>query len=307
MDHHTFSPAADILCGLALGDAFGAPVEFHDADAISGKREWLATFPGGGAFRWAPGEFTDDTQMALVLATHLLHCGHLDPQILAEEFADWATDSADVGNQTRAVLSQVGRGVAWADAAASVPVEAEGNGGLMRTAPVVLFARTREEAQELAALQSSITHPNRLSVDACRVYIAALWDAYHSELRPLEHYEAMAATPEIAGAIRKAAGPGSPRMSGFVVHTLTGALWAVYGAMDFADAVWRATSLGRDADTVAAVAGALAAAHFPQSAGIPEAWRSRITSRHRLFAGWSAAQLADVAGQLARRPQEQGS
>lgn len=87
--------------------------------------------PGGGGFGWAPGEFTDDTQMTIVLARHLRgHVGGIDQAALAGEFAHWARDAADVGNQTRSVLGAVGRGVDWRTAARALPLDAAGNGSL---------------------------------------------------------------------------------------------------------------------------------------------------------------------------------
>lgn len=71
-------------------------------------------------------------------------------------------------------------------------------------------------------------------------------------------------------------------MSGFVLHTLTGALWAVRHASSYEDAVWRAVALGRDADTVAAIAGALAGGRWGLTA-IPSSLSRRLQSQHPLF------------------------
>jgi ADP-ribosylglycohydrolase len=86
-------------------------------------------------------------------------------------------------------------------------------------------------------------------------------------------------------------------MSGWVLHTLTGALWAVQGADSYADAVWRAVSLGYDADTVAAVAGALAGAAWGCSA-IPASLIQSLSSRHPMFAGEYPALLVALADDL---------
>lgn len=281
----------DILVGLALGDAFGAPVEFEAPSAILPRRAWLETFPGGGPFGWAPGEFTDDTQMALVLAEHLLANGVVEQHALSGSFAQWAAAAADVGSQTRRVTSAVARGASWREAVDQLPPDAAGNGSLMRVAPVTLIASSRSQAMELAAAQSVVTHPNRLCVDACRVFTAALWDASIGQGVPLDAYAPLADEPAVADAVRRSAQATPPRMSGFVIDTLAGALWAVAGARNFSEAVWRAASLGRDADTVAAVAGALAAARFHGDAGIPVTWEHALVSHHPMFASWTAVQL----------------
>jgi ADP-ribosyl-[dinitrogen reductase] hydrolase len=62
------------LLGLAVGDALGTTNEF--------KRR--GTFPpvedivGGGPFNLSAGEWTDDTSMALCLATSLIEVGKFD-------------------------------------------------------------------------------------------------------------------------------------------------------------------------------------------------------------------------------------
>lgn len=64
------------LLGLACGDALGGPLEFCPRKRVvpvEGLR-------GGGKFGLAPGEWTDDTAMALCLADSLLACDGLDPR-----------------------------------------------------------------------------------------------------------------------------------------------------------------------------------------------------------------------------------
>ena len=82
LDRRTVQRAIGAFVGAAVGDALGAPFEFGESGA------YTAAFPvpvlggrgemtGGGG--WGPGEFTDDTQMALVLAESLLASDGFDP------------------------------------------------------------------------------------------------------------------------------------------------------------------------------------------------------------------------------------
>ena len=239
--------------------------------------------PGGGAFHWAPGEFTDDTQMALVLAHHLRdHKGVIDQDSLARDFAAWTERAVDVGNQTQSVLSQVGRGVGWGTATGTLDPNAAGNGSLMRVASVALCSKSAKAAMGLAREQSEVTHPNATCLDACGCFAWALWTAIDTGLPPIHEIAAAAATATIREAIDRAGGGEAPVMSGWVIHTLTGALWAVHGADSFEDAVWRAVGLGHDADTVGAIAGALAGAAWGLSA-IPDLLSGALQSRHPLF------------------------
>ena len=87
---------------MAVGDALGAPVEFDPPEQIAGLREELFAFPGGCG--GDPGEFTDDTQMSILLAQHLAN-GQFDDNKLATSWAEWAihTSTKDVGIQTSQV------------------------------------------------------------------------------------------------------------------------------------------------------------------------------------------------------------
>jgi ADP-ribosyl-[dinitrogen reductase] hydrolase len=296
--------ARGLLVGLAVGDALGAPVEFDTPESIAGRREELFSMPGGGTFNWAPGELTDDTQMSLVLSRHLRdRRGTVHQAELARELAAWAVDANDVGNQTRTVLSAVSQGTDWKVALEALSGDAAGNGSLMRVAPVALAASSRGQASELARAQSEVTHPNGSCMDACAVFASLLWDVLDTGELGTDGLGERAKTPEVRACIERAADIAMPRMSGWVLHTLTGALWAVQGADSYADAVWRAVCLGYDADTVAAVAGALAGAAWGYRA-IPASLTQSLCSRHPMFAGDYPTVLVSLADDLVagRRP-----
>jgi hypothetical protein len=146
------------LVGSAVGDALGAPFEFGPAGAFSARfpspaRGTATEMCSGGSLDWEPGEFTDDTQMALLVATSLLEQIGLDEADLFGRFRAWAAaDPPDVGIQTRAVL---GSGRPWHAAAAEHfqrTGRAAGNGSLMRATPAAIrFARDGREATMDAA------------------------------------------------------------------------------------------------------------------------------------------------------------
>ena len=101
--------AAGALLTMAAGDALGAGYEFggpYPADMP-------VTMKGGGAFNWAPGEWTDDTQMALVIAQAALKAGDLLSAAALDRIAggwvQWTATAADVGAQTSAVLAAAKR------------------------------------------------------------------------------------------------------------------------------------------------------------------------------------------------------
>lgn len=273
----TLDRAVGAFVGLAVGDALGTTLEFTRRDSLQFHTEII----GGGPFRVPAGAWTDDTSMALALATSLAERGRLDPADVAARFIawwrsgdySWADGCFDIGIATREALARVER-TGDPFGGSTDPLSA-GNGSLMRLAPVVLpHLGDAEAAARDAAVQSRITHGAPEAVDACALFARLLVHAVATG-------EALADWPAgleaaVAGA---ATAPSRPReaiaSSGYVVHTLEAALWAVGTTESFADAVIAAVNLADDADTVGAVTGQLAGALYGASA-IPERWREQL-------------------------------
>ena len=248
---------------------------------------------GGGPFNLQAGEWTDDTAMALALADSLVAAESLDCRDLMDRFVKWWRSGDysctghcfDIGNTIRGALIRY-RKTGNAIAGSTDPWSA-GNGSLMRLAPVALrFQHNRSQLVATAAEQSRTTHGAEEAVDACRAFAELLADAIAGTPRPdllaprlFEGAEAIAQI--MAGSWRR-----RPRKticsSGYVVHTLEAAIWAVARTGNFRNAVLLAANLADDADTVAAVSGQLAGAIYGLS-GIPDAWLARLAWRDRLL------------------------
>jgi ADP-ribosylglycohydrolase len=159
--------------GLVAGDALGAGYEFNptppaDIDMV-----------GGGAFGWAPGEWTDDTQMAVCVA-EVAATGALDGAEVGDRFIDWyRSGPKDVGNQTRAVLGRACNGAELSLVAEQHferhPDGSAGNGSLMRTAAVALAHLGDDHALAAAARSiSGLTHADPRAGDACVLWCVAI-------------------------------------------------------------------------------------------------------------------------------------
>jgi ADP-ribosyl-[dinitrogen reductase] hydrolase len=113
--------------GLAVGDALGAPVEGHERDSYAR----FIDFAGGGTHGLGPGEWTDDTAMALCLAESLLARGALDERDLLERFLRWyrlgengcGGCGTGISSKTRGLLEEFERS-GTLDGAAAVQNEA---------------------------------------------------------------------------------------------------------------------------------------------------------------------------------------
>jgi len=282
------------LLGLAAGDALGTTLEFRPP----GTFEPVKDIVGGGPFNLKPGEWTDDTSMALCLAESLVECGGFDVADQMRRFVRWFREGHlsstgmcfDIGNTTRDALLRFERtGTPYSG---STDARSAGNGSIMRLAPVPLFyAATPREAIEKSGLSSKTTHGVPAAVDACRVLgalvVGALRGAGKEELlstryTPVKGYwEAHPLVAEIDAVARgsfRHRNPPAIRGTGYVVESLEAALWAFHHSSTFEEGCLMAVNLGDDADTTGAVYGQLAGA-FHGEEGIPETWRARLAHR----------------------------
>jgi ADP-ribosyl-[dinitrogen reductase] hydrolase len=286
-DHDTKARAIGALVGSAVGDALGAPFEFGPPGAY--RRRFAAPAPqppgemvGGGAFGWEPGEFTDDTQMALALAESLLTNGGFEPADIWTRFRAWAARAKDVGVITRRALEHASFAGA-AQAAHDELGRSAGNGGLMRATPIALFTLdwARDAAMELACRQAALTHADpaagwgaAIGVELVRLGVHG-GDPFASLFDIVGHVPADHRT-RFAEMLDPSWRPSTTVLPNGTVWTcLAEAVRAARSAGSFEDAVVAAIELGGDTDTVACVTGALAGAMFGIDA-IPERWRSMI-------------------------------
>ena len=279
------------ILGLATGDALGTTLEFSPP----GTFEPIADMVGGGPFNLAPGEWTDDTSMALCLAESLLECNGFDAVDQLARYVRWYRQGHlsstgkcfDIGNTVRSALVRFeSTGESWCG---STDPRSAGNGSIMRLAPVPLyFARDPAAAIARAGDSSRTTHGTVEAVDACRYFAGLILGALQERTKhdllapmftPLDRlWNDQPLSPNVA---RVAAGsflqraPPEIRGSGYVVASLEAALWAFARSTSFEHGALLAVNLGDDADTTGAVYGQIAGAYYGV-AGIPERWRSKL-------------------------------
>ncbi|ESQ76430.1 ADP-ribosylglycohydrolase family protein [Asticcacaulis sp. AC402] len=275
--------AIGALVGLAAGDAVGTTVEFRTRDSFDPVTDMV----GGGPFHLSPGQWTDDTSMALCLADSLLFADEFDARDLMERFCQWHLDGRnasngtcfDIGIATRMALQDyLDSGNPWAGDPA---IRSSGNGSLMRVSPVAIRWHDQpDEAAKRAREQSCTTHASPLCLEACDVFSRMLCAAMHgadkaeivSKISGLSHANfARFTQPDWIEKRRD-----EIKSSGYVVDTLEAALWAFWHSETFEEAVLLAANLGDDADTVAAVTGQIAGAYWGYNA-IPAGWRAKLT------------------------------
>jgi len=312
--------AAGVLLGMACGDALGAPYEF-----VPPLRPDIAvTMAGGGSMDWKPGEWTDDTSMAIAMAEVSATGTDLRTEEardkIAARWAGWAANAKDVGVQTSAVLSASVRAARSrgedTPSARDLALAAEqlhartsrsgGNGSLMRTAPIALaYLHDPDALVEVAYQISAMTHRDPDAGEACAMWCLAI---RHAILEgTLDLRRGLEALPEARASVWAArldvaerSGPADFPHNGWVVHALQGAWSAITRTMSadeaepsstagpahFRRALEAAVRGGYDTDTVAAIAGALVGGLYGASA-VPAQWRRQLH-------GWPGLRARDL-------------
>ena len=281
--------ALGALLGLAIGDAVGTTLEFKPRDTYPR----LTGMVGGGPFGLRPGEWTDDTAMAVALADSLIQCGELDERDLMNRFVSWWRSGRysctgtcfDIGITTREALAHFE--ATGTPIAGSTKPNTAGNGSLMRLAPVVLhgLASGKAGAGDPARRQSATTHGAPACLDACASFASILELAIVGKSRSYVMQPHARATEPVIEDILAGSWRGKHRKeirsSGYVAHSLEAALWCVGRTASFRDAVLLAANLGEDADTTAAITGQLAGALYGLD-GIPSEWLGKLAWAERI-------------------------
>lgn len=321
--------ACGALLGAAAGDALGAGYEFGPSLAPGVPVDMI----GGGLGPFEPGEWTDDTSMAIAIAEIAAMGADLrDEQAqdhIVKRWSRWAKTAKDIGVLTSSVLSAAARrGISAQTAREEAAAlhkrtgRTAGNGSLMRTAPVALaYLDDKAALVEAARAISELTHHDPDAGDACVLWCTAIRHAILTGQLDarigLDHIDVERRDLWASRLDEAETSPPSAfaAKNGWVVGALQGAWSAIVNTPvpveDPASGVFRADRLrlaleaavrgGHDTDTVAAIAGGLLGAVYGASA-VPSPWRLALQG----WPGLRSRGLIQLATQIIRkgRPDE---
>ncbi len=278
------------LLGLAAGDAVGTTVEFYPR----GGFQPVTGMVGMGPFNLKPGEWTDDTSMALCLAASLIECKGFDPNDQMQRYWKWYQQGYmssngrcfDIGNTVSQALRRYQQ--SGGPLCGSTDPYTAGNGSIMRLAPVVLYYYPDLESVRYYAVESSkTTHAAQECLDACLL----LADILHKALQGREKQAILLEMPdvqiispkiaEIAAGSYMNKSEAEIQGSGYVVKSLEAAIWCFWSTENYRQAILTAANLGDDADTTAAICGQIAGAYYGEG-GIPEDWLNQLAKREEI-------------------------
>ena len=279
--------------GWAVGDALGVPVEFLERSVL--KHRPVMDMQGYGTWNQPPGTWSDDSSLAFCLAESLVQ-GY-DLHDVAKKFIAWADHGYwgahnicfDIGGATRMAITSLKKGESPLFSG-ELDEDCNGNGSLMRIAPVALYFANLSNDDLLQKVRevSAITHAHFRSVFSCFLFCKLLIELFKGTEKTialknigpevLSFSEAKKFNPtELRRFKRVLSGDivtsdqNDVYSSGYVLHTLEAAIWCFMTTDSFKEAVLKAVNLGDDTDTTGCVTGALAGVYYGMDA-IPVEW-----------------------------------
>ena len=288
-----------VMIGHAVGDALGVPVEFSWRDDLDASP--VTDMMGYGSYDVPAGAWSDDTSMTLATLDSLAK-GKIDYEEIMGNSVRWCTEDAytptgemfDIGQTCLDAVRCYLESGKPALECGQAGERSNGNGSLMRIHPFLLYAHAKRLStkvwMEIVKRGSLLTHAHDRAVLGCQIYGCVLMHLLEDPCKEsvfhglscaeqllgnraeFSHYK-RSFDPDFASLDR-----AEIKSSGYVVDTLEAALWCLLTTEDYKSCVLKAVNLGRDTDTVAAIAGGLAAALYGYDS-IPDSWRNTLIKR----------------------------
>lgn len=297
----------DGMMGLITGDALGNPVQFMPREKIK-ERGPVCGMEAGGVYETPVGTWTDDSSMALATLDSIREINAIAPEDIMLNFVRWLRHgdytpfgkAFDEGVTCTEAIQDFERSRHW-ETCGRTGEYANGNGALMRILPVCLHLIEKEAAEgaEVFSIHdavnavhqiTSLTHNHQRAMIVSGLYYFMAREvvfgsgsltarlqkgldegfAFYGQnvlnLTQLSYLGRLRDLTELAGQ-----GENEIRSSGYVIDTIEAAVWSLITTRSFQESLLKAVNLGKDADTVGAVAGGLAGLFYGYH-GIPEEW-----------------------------------
>ncbi len=236
------------ICGEVFGSKYELEKDKQKVKKLAGKKDMKVL---------KSMTYTDDTILSLAIAKWLMDDPGHSKDTLIDLFKHFAN---------RYQVYSFGRKfLEWVKSSDRVPYGANSNGSAMRVAPVAWYAQSLDECLALAKTTAEVTHNSPEAIRGAQAVAAAIYlnrtgsskDDIRSYIEQTFGYNLHRTTDEIRPdyAFETACDKSVPE-----------SIICFLESESFMDAVIRAISLGGDTDTMACIAGNIAAATMP----IPE-------------------------------------
>lgn len=286
------------LLGLAIGDALGQPFEFSTAEFIA-NFNWDGEFVNRNVERKRnPGDYTDDTLMALALTNSLIENGGYDVNCAAKHYLAWfeSGDWRGIGQQTEKAMIHLKNGMSPLESGIKNIGKAKptfkrlsnkttdgdfcGNGAVMRIAPLAVYYKDNKDlAFKYAKQDANITHNHPDARDAnialvdmiIRMLNGAKAIEAFLEVAQADYYEYDHVPKQFEMALKLMIdGPNSFDLNaamslgvrGTAHETLASAIYCLLTGETYRECVVNSVLLSGDCDSRGAICGAMAGIKF---------------------------------------------
>ncbi len=309
MNDHQADQIRGIIFGQAVGDALGFGTEWISKQRVAeeypeGLNDYSQIVRYGKLEGWSQGDWTDDTDQMLCILDSLLEKQEIDIHDIAARFHHWAvTDGMGMGRTFYTVVHTPGflenpyaiAQKVWEDSGRNWAA----NGAVMRTSVLGIWQYQQpDQVKQNAEQVSRITHPDPRCLGSCVAVcialstllqgktdidrlvsrIAQVTQAYHPAFQ--EYFDKAAVSLEALN-LDEGLNPGETDRVGYSLKTLGAGFWALQHGQSYKDGISQIIREGGDADTNAAVAGALLGAKFGYM-GIPQQWVEGLVYKQKL-------------------------
>lgn len=234
------------MLGALVGDIIGSAYEFDNVKSVDFELFTQVT------------TFTDDSVMTLAVAKWLMEDEAHTPEGLVRCMQELGRRHPYAGYGGNFIL--------WLGSENPRPYESWGNGAGMRVSPVGMYATTIDEALALAAITASVSHNHPEGIKGAQAIAASVFLCRQGKSKV-----------EIKAYVERLFGYDlNRRIADIRPHyvfdvscqgSVPEAIIAFLEGNSFEEVIRLAVSLGGDSDTIACMAGAIAACCYP----IPEA------------------------------------
>jgi len=279
------------ILGLAVGDSLGMPVEglsIENIKQLYGKVTDFLPSPYGDL---KAGEWTDDTEQMIVLAESILETVYFNPENFAERLKRWfvETSSRRVGpSSTRAIMNLM-KGMHWSRAG----IFSDTCGAAMRVAPIgLVYHFSLDLVERYAEISARVTHTGTAAVGGAVAVAVAIScnildfseeemleevfkrvEAYDNLLSEKINFAYEISNRDVDYAVEKLGNSIS------ALDVVPMAFYSYFSGKDFEESLIKAVNAGGDADSIAAICGAIKGA---KGFSIPERWLKKLKDREYL-------------------------
>lgn len=297
-----------VILGFAIADAIGVPVEFSWREDL--KKNPVISMRGHGTYDQPAGTWSDDTTMTIATMESITRLKNIDYKDIMTNFAKWykvgefTIDGLfDIGKTTSHAINRFLKGTPALDCG-DKDINSNGNGSLMRILPIALYLHNKHgnsftnEDMDIIHNVSALTHAHQISKMCCGFYCLIASELLESKSpkeaiaiglsKGADFYKRVPAFDTMLEHFDRLLDSGFANLpedmiesSGYALHSFEAAIWCFLNTTDYKSLILKAVNLGRDTDTVGAIASGLGALTYDVD-DLPKEWINTLRKKEYL-------------------------